>query len=358
MEPLDDRKFSNILLVILLGGVTLLSVLLLKPFFFPLFWAAVLASLFSPVYRRLEKKLHRPNLSATLTIFLILILIILPSALVASLLLKESILLYDALNASESSLRAKIGEIGNEIKNHPYFRAILSVDETFWTTKFSEIAKSIANYILTTLQTMTQNTLILLVQFAVMAYTLFFFIRDGEKLLKTALDYLPLGEGREKVLFERFTSTARATLKMILIIGVLQGLLGATLFFFLGIDGALTWGVVMTLMSIVPGVGSSIVWVPAALIMLFTGHYWEGITILAVGALVISMVDNLLRPVLLGKDIQMHPLLIFLSTLGGIMLFGISGFVLGPMIIAFSMTAWGFRQAARVTPPDFQRKTP
>jgi predicted PurR-regulated permease PerM len=145
---------------------------------------------------------------------------------------------------------------------------------------------------------------------------------------------------------------------MILIIGGLQGLLGATLFFFLGIDGALTWGVVMTLMSIVPGVGSSIVWVPAALIMLFTGHYWEGITILAVGALVISMVDNLLRPVLLGKDIQMHPLLIFLSTLGGIMLFGISGFVLGPMIIAFSMTAWGFRQAARVTPPDFQRKTP
>jgi predicted PurR-regulated permease PerM len=345
MEPLDDRKFSNILFVILLGGVTLLSILLLKPFFFPLFWAAILASLFSLFYQKIEGKFHRPNLSATVTILVILILIILPAMLVASLLLAESVQLYDALNATESTLQAKIAKITNEIKGHPYFRAVLSVDEAFWTTKFAEIAKSIANYILTTLQTMTQNTLILLVQFAVMAYTLFFFIRDGERLLKTAIDYLPLGQEREKILYERFTSTARATLKTILIIGGLQGLLGAGLFFFLGIDGALTWGVIMTVMSIVPGVGSTIVWAPAALIMLFTGHYWEGATILAFGALVISMVDNLLRPVLLGKDIQMHPLLIFLSTLGGIMLFGISGFVLGPMIIAFFLTIWGFRHA-------------
>lgn len=348
MEQQDDRKFSNILFVILLGGVTLMSLLLLKPFFFPLFWAAVLASLFSPLFNKIEGKLHRPNLSASVTILVILVLIILPATLVASLLLAESIQLYNALNASESSLQAKITQIANEIKGHPYFRAVLSVDQAFWTAKFAEIAKSIANYILTTLQTMTQNTLILLVQSAVMFYTLFFFVRDGKRLLKAAIDHLPLGQEREKVLYERFSSTARATLKTILIIGGLQGLLGAGLFFSLGIDGALTWGVVMILMSIVPGVGSSIVWVPAALIMLFTGHYWQGVTILAFGVLVISMVDNLLRPVLLGKDIQMHPLLIFLSTLGGIMLFGISGFVLGPMIIAFSLTIWGFRQHGRL----------
>jgi predicted PurR-regulated permease PerM len=350
MEPLDDRKFSNIFFAILLGGVTLLSLLLLKPFFFPLFWAAILASLFRLFYRKIEGRFHRPNLSATVTILVIMVLIILPAMLVASLLLAESVQLYDALNATESTLQAKIAQITNEIKGHPYFRAVLSVDEAFWTAKFAEIAKSIANYILTTLQTMTQNTLILLVQFAVMTYTLFFFIRDGERLLKTAIDYLPLGQEREKILYERFTSTARATLKTILIIGGLQGLLGAGLFFFLGIDGALTWGVIMTVMSIVPGVGSTIVWAPAALIMIFTGHYWEGATILGFGALVISMVDNLLRPVLLGKDIQMHPLLIFLSTLGGIMLFGISGFVLGPMIIAFFLTIWGFRHAGH--PPQ------
>jgi predicted PurR-regulated permease PerM len=216
----------------------------------------------------------------------------------------------------------------------------LHVDEKFWTEKFSEIARSISNYIFINLKALTQNTLVFIVQFAVMLYTLFFFIRDGDKFLGMVMRVFSLGQEREKVLYEQFVATTRATLKVTLIIGGLQGSMGGLIFWVTGIEGALLWGVVMVLMSIVPVVGCSVIWVPASVIMLLTGHIWKGILILAFGVIVISVVDNLLRPVLLGRDVQMHPLLIFLSTLGGLSLFGFSGFVIGPIIASLLLAIW------------------
>jgi predicted PurR-regulated permease PerM len=185
-----------------------------------------------------------------------------------------------------------------------------------------------------------------------MLYTLFFFIRDGDKFLGMAMRVLSLGQEREKVLYERFVATARATLKVTMIIGGLQGSLGGLMFWVTGIEGALVWGVVMILFSIVPVVGCSIIWIPAGVIMLLMGHFWKGILILAFGVFVISMVDNLLRPILLGRDVQMHPLLIFLSTLGGLSLFGFSGFVIGPIITSLLLAMWAmydqFRDAVSI----------
>ena len=163
-----------------------------------------------------------------------------------------------------------------------------------------------------------------------MLYTLFYFIRDGEKFLGKAVRVFSLGQEREKVLYERFVADGRATLKVTLIIGGIQGTLGGLIFWLTGIEGPLMWGIVMIFTAIVPVVGCSIIWVPAGVIMMITGHFLKGVIILTFGVLVISMVDHFLRPILIGRDVQMHPLMVFLSTLGGLSLFGFSGFIIGP----------------------------
>ena len=209
----------------------------------------------------------------------------------------------------------------------------LHIDKGFLSEKAAEIVRSIANYIFVNLKELTQNTLGLLVMMAIMFYTLFFFIRDGDKFFQSAIRNFPLGMGRERLLYERFVLTVRATLRVTLIIGGIH-------FLITDIEGALIWGLLMILMAVVPVVGCSIIWAPAGILMLINGYIWEGVLILGVGVFVISMIDNVLRPILIGKDVAMHPLLIFLSTLGGIGLFGFSGFVIGPIITSLLLAVW------------------
>ena len=165
-------------------------------------------------------------------------------------------------------------------------------------------------------------------------YSLYFFFKDGPKILSRIMHLSPLGDQYEKMLYERFTSTARATLKGTFIVGSIQGIIGGILFWLTGVEGALIWGVIMIALSLIPGIGSFLIWMPTGIIMLALGNLWQGLTILLVGAFIISTIDNLIRPPLVGKDIQMHPLIVLFSTLGGIFLFGISGFVIGPVLAA------------------------
>ncbi len=336
---MDRLKVSNILFYSILGLVSFLFLLILKPFFFPIFWAAVIAGIFNPVYEYLKRRIHSPSMAATAVLMLILVIIILPALVIGSLLLNESLELYESLDMGTVSLEQQARNLANKMSGNPYLSKF-SIDTAFVTNSIADGAKGIANYIFQNLRDLTQNMVIFMAQFAITLYTLFFFIRDGGFFLQMLVRIFPLGDKRELALFKSFSVTARATLKVTLIIGGLQGLLGGILFLILGVKGALTWGVVMVFSSIIPGVGCSIVWMPVAIIMLILGHFWKGIIILAFGALVISMVDNFLRPLLLGHDVQMHPLLIFLSTLGGIMLFGISGFVLGPIITSLLLAFW------------------
>jgi len=336
---METSRIQNILFFTALILVTLLFLYLLMPFFFPVFWAAVIAGISTPLFRRVNGKLNRPTLSAAIVLAMVIVIIILPGGIIGTLLFSESLQMYSAMNTEGDDIGKSIETITGAIRNNPYV-ARLHLDEKFLTDKFSEIARSISNFMFVHLKDLTQNTLLFVVQFAVMLYTLFFFIRDGDKFLGMAIKFITFGENREEILYERFAATARATLKVTLIIGGLQGFLGGLIFWFTGIEGALVWGAVMVFTAIVPVVGCSIIWAPAGVIMLLTGHTWEGVLILAAGVFVISMVDNLLRPVLLGRDVQMHPLLIFLSTLGGISLFGFSGFVIGPIITSLLLAIW------------------
>jgi predicted PurR-regulated permease PerM len=336
---MGNMKESNILFFVILGMATILFLYLLKPFFFPIFWAAVIAGVFMPLYSRINGKLNRPNLSTAILFLLIVLILLLPVGIVGTLVFNESVQIYATLSPDAKYMDRNLQHLINSISDNSIAH-LFHINKAFLIAKSTEVAQGITNYIFVHLTELTQNTLGLLVQFAIMLYTLFFFVRDGDRFLRMAMKILPLGMGREKFLYERFIVTARSTLKVTLIIGGIQGTLGGIVFLVTDVEGALIWGLLMILMAIVPLVGCSIIWAPAGILMLLTGHIWEGVLILAVGFLVISTVDNLLRPILIGKDVEMHPLLIFLSTLGGIILFGFSGFVIGPVVTSLLIAIW------------------
>ena len=334
---MGNTKNSNIPFFIIMGLVTVLFLYLLKPFFFPIFWAAVIAGIFRPLYRRINGRLNRPSLSTAILFLIIVLIIFLPALIIGTLVFRESLQLYETLKPDAQNIDRNFRHIIDALADNP-FADLFRINRAFLVEKTAEVVGGITNYIFVHLKELTQNTIGLIVKMAIMLYTLFFFIRDGEKFLRMAMRLSNLGMGRESFLYERFIVTARSTLKVTLIIGGIQGILGGLIFIATNVEGALIWGLLMILTAIIPVLGCSIIWAPAGVLMLLTGHIWEGVLILAAGVLVISMVDNLLRPILIGKDVEMHPLLIFLSMLGGIVLFGFSGFVIGPIIISLFLS--------------------
>jgi predicted PurR-regulated permease PerM len=174
----------------------------------------------------------------------------------------------------------------------------------------------------------------------VFLYISYFFLTDGKVLIDRILYYLPLEERSERRLLDRFTSVTRATLKGTAVIGVLQGGLAGLAFAVVGIEAAVFWGTVMTILSIIPALGSALVWVPAAVILAISGNYIKAVGLTLFCGLVVGSLDNVLRPRLVGKDTQMHDLMIFFGTLGGIALFGLIGFVVGPIVAALFVTIW------------------
>jgi predicted PurR-regulated permease PerM len=319
--------------------VTIAFFYIMKPFIYALFWAIVLAGLFMPVYKKVEEKLHRPTLSATIVLVLICLIFILPLVFIASLLLKESMDIYQGISNGDSQINVYIQKLTELIKHNPY-KDVLNLGDAAFAEKIMDLSKSIAGYFFENLKNFTQNMLQFIAQLGVMLYALFYFIRDGEKFLETILRLLPLENDRDRILLNHFKKTANSTLKVTLIIGGIQGTLGGLLFLFTGIQGAILWGIVMIITAVIPVVGCALVWAPAGIFMIITGNLWTGIFILAFGSLVISMVDHFLRPILLGNDVSMHPLLIFLSTIGGIIVFGFTGFIIGPIIMSLVVAVW------------------
>ncbi|HDQ04734.1 MAG TPA: AI-2E family transporter [Deltaproteobacteria bacterium] len=339
MNEKPFATFQNIIFFVLLGIITLFFGYLLKAFFFAIFWAVLLAGIFSPLNNLLLKRVKYENLSAGITLFAVIVCLILPASFLINLLIAEFMELYKAIDSDRSRWVDNITAILNYLNQYPFF-ARLDINFKFLTVKSAEALKAFAEFIFKNLSGLTQNTIILIIQVIVMFYSLFFFLRDGDKFINAITHYIPAGKHHMDTFIRHFLTTAKATLKITFVIGGLQGLLGGLLFYFTGIERALIWGVLMFGLAVVPAVGCSLIWLPAGIIMLFQGHILQGIIILAFGSVVIGGVDTMLRPILVGHGLQMHTLLIFLSMLGGLAVFGISGFVLGPVIASLFLASW------------------
>ena len=327
MQKTDKVSFSKMRSMFFFGMIFLLSIAMLylfQPFFYPIFWAAVIAVMFYPHYEWLNNYLKMPSLNAGIMVGVVILTIFVPLTLIITLIVNKAGDLYGKLNLTST-------DVTNWITHSPLQPYTANIIAN-WTNYASEFGQKVSGFVIDNVKSITQNSVGFLFKLFLMFYTLFFFFRDGERILKRLMHLSPLGDQYERMLYDRFTSTARATLKSTLIVATEQGTLGGIIFWITGVPGALIWTILMTAICIIPAVGSFIVWLPISLIMLAMGNIWQGLTILLFGMFVISTIDNLLRPPLIGKDTQMHPLLVLFSTLGGILLFGISGFVIGPVL--------------------------
>ena len=207
-------------------------------------------------------------------------------------------------------------------------------------SKAGEFVSRAGSFLVSKLAEATRGTALFFFQLFIMLYAMFFFLLDGRNTLNKILYYVPLTSANENRMVDRFLSVARATIKGTLVIGIIQGFLAGLAFWVLGIEGAIFWATIMAVMSIIPGIGAALVWIPAVVYLVVVGRPIAAIALTAWCGGMVGTVDNLLRPRMVGKDTKMSDLMILLGTLGGISLFGAKGIVIGPIIAALFVTVW------------------
>ncbi|MFX4227198.1 MAG: AI-2E family transporter [Porticoccaceae bacterium] len=333
------EKHSFLITLILLS---LLFFFLLQPFWGAIFWACIIGLLFSPLNRRLLLlgNKPKPNLAALLTLLICLIICIVPTLFVLASFFSEGVNLYQRLRSGEFDLGARIEQVQSAFPAVQELMDRLNLDMGDLQNQLSDAAMGATGYIAQNAFVLGQGTLGFFISLALMLYVAFFMLRDGDKLVQMLIRALPLGNEREHLLFAKFAEVVRATVKGNLLVAIIQGSLGGLIFWVLGINGALLWGVVMTLLSLIPVVGAGLIWAPVAIYLFAVGDLTESLILTAFGAGVIGLIDNLLRPILVGRDTKLPDYIVLLSTLGGFALFGINGFVLGPLVAALFIAFW------------------
>ena len=345
VQPDDNVSayLENRALLLLLITVSLAFGWILLPFYGAILWGCVIAVLFAPVYRWLLHHLKRKRTAAALlTLLIALVIVIVPFAIVSAALTHEAMLIYD---------RVQSGEWNPARYFHRLFDAlpasVMALLDRFELANFDILQRRLtaaaaqgSQFIATRAFSIGQNTFGFIVDLFISTYVAFFLIRDGEALARTMRHSMPLAPEHKKELVAKFKTVIRATVKGSLLVAAIQGVLGGIAFWFLGVGAALLWGVLMGFLSLVPVVGSALVWLPVAIYFIVTGAAWKGITLLAYGVLVIGLVDNLLRPTLVGKDTRMPDYVVMITTLGGVAVFGINGLIVGPAIAAMFIAVW------------------
>jgi predicted PurR-regulated permease PerM len=327
--------------VALLLLVTLAFVGIIQDFLLPLFWAATLAIVFHPVYQRWQSLLgNRASVSALLTLCVILVAVILPLFLVSLAVVHEAAAFYQRLETGSINVQELLQTLERLLPVVTRYLDWFGVDAQRLKQGLAEAAVTVSRVLGAQVLNIGQNALRFSVAFGLMLYLLYFFLRDGTQIVEVIIRALPLGYLRERRLFANFAAVSRATIKGTLVVALVQGMLGGLLFAVLGIDAAVLWGALMAVLSLLPAVGSGLVWVPAAGILFATGHTVKALVLLGAGVLLIGLADNLLRPLLIGRDTRMPDYLVLLSSLGGLTVFGVSGLVIGPIIAALFLAVW------------------
>jgi predicted PurR-regulated permease PerM len=333
---LEQRAFLMMLVL-----VTLFFLFLLKPFFSAIFWACIIGLIFYPLYRRILMYWgQRTNLAALATLAICVVIGIVPALFVLGSFFQEGASLYQRLQSGDLDLGNYIERIREAFPAIQHFLERLNFDLDNLKNQLSGGALTISRYIAQNAVQLGQGTMQFFISLGLMLYIAFFMLRDGKKLVDLLIRALPMGDERERLLFAKFGEVARATVKGNLVVAATQGALGGAIFWIIGIPAALLWGVVMTLFSLIPMIGAGFIWGPAAIYLFAIGEWIKGLILVAFGAGVIGLVDNLLRPLLVGRDTKLPDYVVLLSTFGGFAMFGMNGFVIGPLIAALFVVFW------------------
>jgi predicted PurR-regulated permease PerM len=348
-QKLETNTFLLFLLAVSVGFL-----FVLKPFFGTIFWACAITVIFYPMHLRLLKRFKgRNNTCALLTLTACILIVVLPVTLLVSSVVSEGAKVYQKLETGEVNPAQYIEQVRTAFPAVQETLDRFGVDIANLKEGVLSTTMSAGKWAAQNALSIGQNTFKLLLNTCLMLYLTFFLLRDGNHLLEMLIRALPLGDARERLLFAKFGEVTRATIKGNLVIAIIQGSLGGLIFWALGIPAALLWAVVMAVLSLIPAVGPAIVWAPVSIYLFATGDNVKAIILIAFGMGVIGLVDNILRPILVGRDTKLPDYIVLLSTLGGLGLFGINGFVVGPLVAALFIAFWGiFIREVHVLSPD------
>lgn len=339
-ERMDRSNFNRAMLLLVVVGISVLFFLMIRDFLMAILMAGIFSALSRPLYSRFKHWFKgRQSLASLVTLVVILLVIIIPLGGFLGIVAAQALEVGESVTPWIQRQLSEPTGLSSLLEKLPFYEQIAPYRDQIME-RISELVGSLSNFLIKGLSSVTVVTVNFLLKFFIFLYTTYFFLIDGNKLLDKILYYLPLEDKDERRMLEKFTSVTRATLKGTAVIGVIQGTLAGLAFAVVGIPSSIFWGTIMMVLSVIPSIGAGLVWIPAAIILMVNGHLAKGIGLAIFCGIVVGSCDNLLRPRLVGKDTKMPELLIFFGTLGGIVFFGVLGFIIGPIIAALFVTVW------------------
>lgn len=337
---MTEERFRRAFVILLVVAISAAFVAMIRMFLLTILLAAIFAAVSRPLYLQVERGFRgRSGVASAFTILVLLVLVITPLSLLGGAVASEAVRVAENVRPWIDARIAQPSLLDDAIRRVPYFEYI-EPHRAEIMKRGAEAVGAIGTFLANSVSAATRGTVVFFFHFFLLLYTMFFFLKDGPRMLRGVMLYLPLEEGDKEQMLDRFTSVTRATLKGTMVIGVTQGSLAGLAFWVAGIDGVIFWTTLMIVLSIIPGIGAALVWVPAVILLVAQGAIAQGVGLALFCGLVVGTIDNVLRPRLVGRDTKMHDLLILFSTLGGLFFFGATGFIVGPILAALFVTVW------------------
>ncbi len=343
MIPISRKRVEHGGLILFVVLSTIALGLIVSGFTGALFWAALAAILFQPLFRRFAERWPASrNLAAAMTLLVITVAVVIPAMILASMIVDQAAGVYTQLRAGQIDFAAYFQQVHDALPQ----RLQRLLDSSGWSTferarsRISQMMASSTSMLAQRALSMGANAAAFVLAFGVGLYATFFLLRDGDRIGPAIVRALPLDPAVAERLSDKFLAVVRATIKGSGVVALVQGALGAITFWIIGLPAALLWGMLMAVAALLPAVGPAIIWGPVAVYLLATGALWQAAVVVASGILVIGLADNILRPILVGRDTGIPDWLVLVTTLGGIELVGLSGIVVGPLAGALFITLW------------------
>ena len=345
---IGDLQQASFLLI--LAAVSLMMVVIAWPFATSLLWAALAAIMFQPLYQWVLRKVGgRRNWAASLSLLVIFCAVLAPALYIGTMVVNQALTLVEALQENPIDLAAQYRKLYAMLPE-PAQRL---VDESGWTNidvaqkRLQELLAESSGLIASNAVSIGGGALSFVLAFLLGLYVMFFLLRDGRRIGQIILTTVPIERAISDRLAERFLGIVRATIKGTVVVALVQGALSAIVLWIAGVPSVVLFGVLTAIFALIPVVGAGAVWVPAAIWLLATGQIWQGLFVLGSGFLVISSSDNVLRPILVGRETGIPDWIILVTTLGGIGLAGFSGIVIGPLVGGLFLACWSILREQR-----------
>ena len=340
VDQKESKHFRQGFFLIILIAITILFIFVIRKFIMPMLLAAIAAGLFGGLHARINKLMPKMRwLSSMLSVLVVVVTILLPLGLIGYLVLDDVMSYTKAMSENIAEVRQLAADLINTFGSSDLL-SFFGITVESLTADFEEMMQKIGNEFVSWTVNFSRNLLTTLFFLFIFLYTLYFFFKDGKRILDDILDLIPMRGKDKDHIAGQFVSVTRATIKGTLLVGLIHGVFGCLLLLVLGVKAPVLWGVIMTILSVIPAIGPIVVYIPMGIVLIIQGFAFKGILIIILGIAIVAVADYILRPKFIGDDAKIPQLLILFGVLGGLMLFGIFGFIIGPIVMAIFITTW------------------